>query len=618
MDKLKLIKRFLKRNITGGVLLEAILAIGIIVIVFAGIIGVSLGGLTGTLRGEEKLAATALAQESLEATRSVRDFGWNNLTAGVHGLSDADGYWTLTDAVNTVGSYTRLITITDVDAAAKDVVVHIEWKSLSGMNNFIEMTNRFTNWLNKSWAQSLAADFQTGTRNSTLITNTDGGEITLEKRADFIDTGVYATHDFTGGGDINDIFIDGNVLYVVTTNAGDGKEFASVDISNVSNGIMTDINSLELGTQANKVLVKNGYAYIATNNSAEEVMIVRLSDFNKVNSINMPGSENARSLAIVNNTLYVTKKKSSSRELYAYGIANPEGSIGSVIGSTELGADGNDIVVSGGYAYIATNEDSKELMVVRLSDYALVKSVNLQGDHKATSVIVSGTTAYVGKDREGGGPEFYSLNVASPEGTITINGSVDFGDNENVIDLAISGNTVYAGTERESGAQDKKVAIINTLNNTLTGWVDFQDAENSKSQAIAMQGSYIYVGSTNSTETLQVVRGNESGSYSDTGTFTSAAFDTGSANTTYYSLSWAAAGTGTVKFRIRTADSQANLANAVWVGSDGTNATYYTTSGASIVTAPGASKRWIQYQAEFSGGDSATPIINDVSITYEN
>lgn len=616
MDKLKSIKKNI-REPNAGVLLEAILAIGILVLVVTGVIGIGLGGITGTLYGEERLEATALAQESLEATRAVRDFAWNNLTAGVHGLSDAAGYWVLSGTSSMVGRYTRQITITDVDAVTKDAVVHVEWEMLPGVNNVVEMTNRFTNWLNKSWIQTLAADFQTGTQNSTTITNTGGGEVALEKRADFISAGVYATHDFTGGGDITDIFIDGNILYVVTTNAGDGKEFASVDISNVSNEVITDINSLELGTQANKVIVNNGYAYIATNNSSEEVMVVRLSDFTKVNSINMAGSEDARSLAIVSNTLYVTKKKSSSEEFFAYNISNP-GSIGSPIGSTELGADGNDVVISGNYAYVATNDDSKELMVVRLSDYAVVNSVNFQGSHDATSVVISGTTACVGRDKGGSEPEFYSLNVASPEGSITTNGSVDLGDDENIMDLAISGNIAYAGTKRESGAQDKKVAIINTSNNTLTGWIDFHDSENSKSQSIAMKGSYIYVGSTNSTETLQVVRGNESVSYTATGIFTSAPFDTGFTNTVYDSLSWTQAGAGTVKFQIRTADTDANFASATWVGPDGTSATYYTTSGTAIVTAPGASKRWIQYQVELSGGDSATPIINDVSITHEN
>lgn len=606
------------KTISAGILLEAILAIGILVWTLTGIIGISLGGLMSTLRGEEQLEATAIAQESLEAARAVRDFDWSNLEPGVHGLSDTAGYWTLSGPSSVVGRYTRQITVTDVDAATKDVMARVEWTTFAGVNNAVEVTNRLTNWLTPSWTQTLLADFSAGTNNSTHTTNTAGGEVTLENRTNFIEAGVYATHDFPGGGDINDIFIVGNTLYLVTTNDGGGKEFASVTISNVSNGVITDLNALELGTQANKVIVSNGYAYIATNNSSEEVMIVRLSDFAKVNSINLSGSEDARSLALVDNTLYVTRKKSSSKEFYAYDVSSPENPIGAPLGSTELGADGNDLSINGSYAYVATHDDSKELMVIRLSDYTVVNSVNLQGSNDATSVVVSGPTAYVGRKRGGGEPEFYSLNISSPEGSITTNGSVDFGDDKNVVDLALSGNTAYVGTERESGDQDEKVAIIDASNNTLMGWIDFHDSENSKSHAIALQGSYIYVGSSHSTETLQVVRGNESGTYASTGTFTSSPFDSGSANTVYRVFSWTATGSGTIRFQIKTADTQANLANAPWVGLDGTNATVYATSGTTVVTAPGASTRWIQYQAAFAGSDSATPSLNDISITYEN
>lgn len=613
MDKLNSIKK-----ITGGTLLEAILAIGILVLVSTGIIGMSLGGLTGSLRGKERLEATALAQESLEAARSIRDFDWNNLTTGVHGLSDASGYWAFSGTSDIKGRYTRTITVTDVDATTKDVTARLDWEALAGVNNMLEITNRFTNWLNTAWTQTLQADFNAGTRNSTLVTNTAGGEVALERRADFISAGVYATHDFAGGGDITDIFVVDNTLYLVTANDGSGKEFASVDISNISNGIMTDLNSLELGTQANKLVVSGGYAYIATNNNTEEIMIVRLSDFTKVNSIDISGSEDATGLFISGTTLYVTKQRSSSREFYAYNIANPEGTIGPALGSVELGADGNYVTVSGDYAYVATDDATKELMVIRLSNYSIVNSVNLAGSMEATTVQISGTTAYIG--RENGDPEaeFYSVNVASPEGTITTNGSLDLGSDENVIDLVISGGTAYVGTERESGSQDKKVAIINTSNNTLTGWVDFDDSENAKAQAVWMQGAYIYVGSSHSTETLQVIRGNEGGTYAATGTFYSSAFDGGSSSITYESLSWTTSGTGTIKLQLKTADSQANLASATWVGPDGTNATYYTVSGTSIVTAPGASKRWIQYRAELSGNGAASPILNDVSISYAN
>lgn len=602
--------------------MEAILAIGIIVMVFTGIIGISLGGLTGTLRGEERLPAVALAQESLEAVRSIRDFDWNNLTAGVHGLSDASNYWALTDTPDTVGIYTRQVTVAEVDAATKDVVVRIGWEALPGINNEIEITNRFTNWLNKSWIQTLLADLDAGTKSSTKITNTAGGEITLANQADFSESSVFATHNFLGDGDIKDLVVIGNTLYLVTTNDAQGKEFASVDISNIASGIITDINALELGTQGNKLVISNGYAYIATNNNGEEVVIVNLSSFTKVNSINIPGDEDAIGLAISGNTLFVTKERSWSKEFYAYDVSSPEAPISAPLGSVELDADGNDIAVSGGYAYIATNKNSKELIVIKLSNYTAVNSVDLHGDQDATTVSIDGQAAYISRDGSGSEDEFYLLNIASPEGNITVTGSIDlegeWWHNNDVVDVSLVGNTAYLGLQHDSDWRNRKIAIVNLSNNTITGWVDVDASDDLHLESIWMAGMYIYVGSTHSTRTLQVIRGDENGTYFTNGTFTSSALDTGSSDTIYNSISWTKTGNGTVKFQLRTADTQADLSSAVWVGPDGTSATFYETSETSIVTKPGAQKRWIQYKADFSGDGSTAPIINDVSITYEN
>ncbi|MFA6520808.1 MAG: hypothetical protein WCT53_00255 [Candidatus Gracilibacteria bacterium] len=612
----------IKKNTSAGILLEAILAIGIIAMVFTGIIGVSLGGLTGTLRGEERLPAVALAQESLEAVRSIRDFSWENLTAGIHGLSDTSNYWALTDTPDAVGIYTRQVTVADVDAATKDVVVSIGWEVLPGVNNEIEITNRFTNWLNKSWIQTLLADLDVGTKSSTKITNTAGGEITLANQADFSESSVFATHNFPGDGDITDIVVVGNTLYLVTTNDAGGKEFASVDISNIASGTITDLNALELGTQANRLAISNGYAYIATNSNSEEVIIVRLSDFTKVNSINIPGDENATGIAILGTSLCVTKERSWSKEFYAYDVSNPESPIGAALGSVELDTDGNEIVMSGNYAYVATDKNSKELMVVKLSTYTVVNSVDLHGDQDANAIGIDGTSVYIGRDGSGSEDEFYSLNIASPEGSITINGSADlegewWHDND-VADLSVVGNTAYLGLQHDSDWRNRKIAIVNTSNNAITGWVDVDASDDLHLESIWVAGIYVYVGSSHSTRTLQVIRGDENGAYFTNGSFISSALDTGSADTIYNSISWTKAGTGIVKFQLRTADTQENLSSAVWVGPDGTSATFYETSETGIVTKPGASKRWMQYKADLSGDGLTTPIINDVSVTYEN
>ncbi|MDP2685393.1 MAG: hypothetical protein Q8P20_10275, partial [bacterium] len=105
------------------------------------------------------------------------------------------------------------------------------------------------------------------------------------------------------------------------------------------------------------------------------------------------------------------------------------------------------------------------------------------------------------------------------------------------------------------------------------------------------------------------------------GDFISQSHDTGSEQTIYNYIDWTAdipVGTQ-LQWQLRTADSEANLAAATWVGSDGTGSTFYSTPGEIIEVDPLTSGiRWIQYKAYLSGDSISTPIIYDVIIDYED
>ncbi|MCL0056704.1 fibronectin type III domain-containing protein [Dehalococcoidia bacterium] len=75
--------------------------------------------------------------------------------------------------------------------------------------------------------------------------------------------------------------------------------------------------------------------------------------------------------------------------------------------------------------------------------------------------------------------------------------------------------------------------------------------------------------------------------------------------------------TGTdLKFQLRTADTEAGLVAAPWLGPDGTTGTFYETSGTEIDPVYDG-HRWIQYKAYFSTTDtSVTPRLDDITINY--
>jgi hypothetical protein len=103
----------------------------------------------------------------------------------------------------------------------------------------------------------------------------------------------------------------------------------------------------------------------------------------------------------------------------------------------------------------------------------------------------------------------------------------------------------------------------------------------------------------------------------DTGTYTSAPFDTG--GLAYYgNIQWTGSispGT-TISIQLRTADTIKNLTVSQFVGPDATGLSFYNDSGSKINSIHNGS-RWIQYRAILgSNGSSDSPLLKSVTINY--
>ncbi|WP_455392020.1 Kelch repeat-containing protein [[Eubacterium] cellulosolvens] len=106
-------------------------------------------------------------------------------------------------------------------------------------------------------------------------------------------------------------------------------------------------------------------------------------------------------------------------------------------------------------------------------------------------------------------------------------------------------------------------------------------------------------------------------SYITPGTFTSNPFYI-SPDAIIANLSWSATNTANtdIKFRIKTAATEAGLSIKDFVGPDGTTGTYYTVSPTTIWSGH-YGDGWVQYKAYFSTTNSLeTPRLDDVTISY--
>lgn len=145
--------------------------IGIIeILVVVAILGITLTTLLGLASfslGTQDLArqtvqAKDLAQEAMEAVRSIRDNrGWGLIVNGSYGLENISGYWNFAGTNNIISGFTRTVLIVDgrresgsdnivesggdIDPDTKKITVRVEWIERSRPHS-IELKTYLTNW----------------------------------------------------------------------------------------------------------------------------------------------------------------------------------------------------------------------------------------------------------------------------------------------------------------------------------------------------------------------------------------------------------------------------------------------------------------------------------------
>ena len=134
-----------KLNQQGFSLIEIILSsglVGLFALAFLGVLGFSQ---ESTLRAGQRNRAIFLAEEGIEAARSIRDENFASLTVGDHGLSSG-AKWNLTGQAEAIENFTRTLTVTDINSQTKQVTSQVVWKQTGGNQVSASFSTLFTDW----------------------------------------------------------------------------------------------------------------------------------------------------------------------------------------------------------------------------------------------------------------------------------------------------------------------------------------------------------------------------------------------------------------------------------------------------------------------------------------
>ncbi len=409
-----------------------------------------------------------------------------------------------------------------------------------------------------------------------------------------------------------DIVVSGNYAYFTMGNTNEG--LGIVDLTTLSSCGAEgddegefDVEELDIGGKG-RYLVKNGnYLYIGVQHSSKGLAVVDVTDPGNpslVKQVNVGGYGNQPMVS--GTTLFMGVEKSSN-SFVSYSIATPSNP--SSLSSYNPGSATRTVEINGNYAYIGVDNSASTLRVVDVSNpasLAYVTSLNLSA--KAYALEYYSSVLYVGTDSSSS-----SLNVVNLSNPVSPSLFTSVNVSGKVQDLKVESGYLYAPTD----VTNNSLAVLNVstpLSPIITYFADLSG----KGTGVDTTADNVFLSIDTANEGL-VIEETVNVQLASPGFYVSGALDTGSTTTRYNFIKWEATvpPTGSVSFKIRTADSLANLNTATWVGSDGTSGTSYTVSPTSITLDPSSSgNRYAQIQLTLTSDGVSTPSVESITLDY--
>lgn len=189
-----------KKLQAGQGMLEIILAMMVFGLIAASLASLAVGGFRGLEQGGEQTQAQAIAQEGIDAVRSIRDQAFNEIIYSTSAVAISGGKWIFSGegSTETIGKFTRTISFTNVcrnatnnivdcpgtytDVHSKKATITVTWTTRGGITNSVQKIAYITNWDSREWIEDTTVDFSDGIFASTATSATAGdgdGAITL-------------------------------------------------------------------------------------------------------------------------------------------------------------------------------------------------------------------------------------------------------------------------------------------------------------------------------------------------------------------------------------------------------------------------------------------------------
>lgn len=131
----------------GQSLMEVLFAVTIFTITIVTLGYLSIDAQRSLVKNIQFEQAQLLASGGIEAVRTLRDYGFGELTAGTHGLALVNGVWLLQGTEEVVlPGFTRSITIEEVSSGVKEITSLVTWTDSSQVQRDVSFSSYITDW----------------------------------------------------------------------------------------------------------------------------------------------------------------------------------------------------------------------------------------------------------------------------------------------------------------------------------------------------------------------------------------------------------------------------------------------------------------------------------------
>lgn len=402
---------------------------------------VSLGSQSISLDTELNNQAIYLARQAIEKARADGRNSFNSVVSA----STTESVFLKELFVENIGSY------------EKKVISRVSWKTSPLRNQKIELTTIVSDW------------------KAVLTTGGDTGGSGVS--GNWRNPMTLGSVDLGPGNSANDIDVLNKIVFLAVE-ASDSKkpDFYIVDATNGQNPVIR--STLNTGPGLNALDVAFNYAYAANKSVDGQLQIIDVSNLSSpslITTFKLPGVSGSgavgNSIFYHNKKIYIGTKKATGPEFFVIDATNPSSPI--FLGSKEINANVNKIIVKENLAYIATS-DQQELKVLNVSDPANIIQIggfDADGESEdGKSISIDSSKLYLGRLVGGNHTnhhELYILDIASTTNILGL-GSKDIAADINGI--IGRDNFVFLAT----GDSNKEFQVFDASNPAnITLWSSF-------------------------------------------------------------------------------------------------------------------------------------------------